>query len=128
MAEEDIEPAPFTIRIDPSTRVREVDPKGYTAAEDRRRHKKKQRKEKPRDEFEEVTAAVALAHERLDAQRLPYRFSVYRRGEEVLVDLLLLNADGSVKEIKVREISRERFEKWIGGIDQSEGLLFDSDG
>ncbi len=91
--------------------------------------KKDQREDKHRDEagnhFQQLAEAAELAHTVLEKNNSPYRFCVYQNGEEVFIDIVIVDEDGKIKEIKKKNITHDEFSTWLNHIEQGEGLFFD---
>ncbi len=91
--------------------------------------KKGQREYKHRDEarnhFQQLAEAAELAHTVLGKNNSPYRFCVYQNGEEVFIDIVIVDEDGKIKEIKKKNITHDEFSTWLNHIEQGEGLFFD---
>ena len=92
--------------------------------------KKKGRQEhKHRDEagdhFQQLSKAAELAHDVLEKNNSPYRFCVYQEGEEVFIDIVIVDDDGKILETKKTNITHEEFTTWLNHIEQGNGLFFD---
>ncbi|HNW91867.1 MAG TPA: hypothetical protein PKM88_03040 [bacterium] len=75
--------------------------------------------------FAELARAVEQAHRRLVAAGSRYRFCVYRAGDEVFIDLVVLGTDGRIFSSRQKNITREQFTQWLENIDKGEGMFFD---
>ncbi|MFQ5714677.1 MAG: hypothetical protein ACE5GU_11665 [Candidatus Scalinduaceae bacterium] len=96
---------------------------------DSKRKKDKQEhkhKEKAGDHFQDLAKAAELAHDTLEKNNSPYRFSVYQREGEVFIDIVIIDEDGKIKETKKKNITHEEFSTWLNHIEQGEGLFFDT--
>jgi uncharacterized FlaG/YvyC family protein len=89
--------------------------------ENPRQHSKKE----ARDYFHTLDTAAEATNERLKKKGLPYRFHVYREGEEVFIDVVALDGQGRIIEEKRKNISHDDFERLIEDVSQFEGLFFD---
>ena len=82
-------------------------------------------KKEARDYFHTLSMAAQATNERLKKKGLPYRFHVYREGEEVFIDVVALDGQGRTIQEKRKNISHDDFERLIEDISQFEGLFFD---
>jgi uncharacterized FlaG/YvyC family protein len=89
--------------------------------ENPRRHLKKE----ARDYFHTLDTAAEATNEVLKKKALPYRFHVYREGEEVFIDVVALDEQGRIIQEKRKNISHDDFERLIEDVSQFEGLFFD---
>ncbi len=91
--------------------------------------KKEQEEHKHRDEagdhFQQLSKAADLANEILKRDKSPYRFRVYQEEEEVFIDIVIVDDDGTIKEAKKTNITHEEFTTWLNHIEQGNGLFFD---
>jgi hypothetical protein len=91
--------------------------------------KKEQEEHKHRDEagnhFQQLSKAAELANDVLKKDKSPYRFSVYQEEEEVFIDIVIVDDDGTIKEAKKTNITHEEFSTWLNHIEQGNGLFFD---
>ena len=91
--------------------------------------KKNQQEHKHRDEagshFQQLSKAAELAHDTLERNHSPYRFCVYQEGEEVFIDIVIIDDDGEIKETKKKNITHDEFSTWLNHIEQGNGLFFD---
>jgi hypothetical protein len=90
--------------------------------------KKEQEEHKHRDEagnhFQQLSKAAELANDVLKKDKSPYRFSVYQEEEEVFIDIVIVDDDGTIKEAKKTNITHEEFSTWLNHIEQGNGLFF----
>lgn len=92
--------------------------------------KKKEKEEhKHKDEagnhFQQLSNAAKLANDVLEKDKSPYRFRVYQEGEEVFIDIVIVDDDLTIKETKKTNITHEEFTTWLNHIEQGNGLFFD---
>jgi hypothetical protein len=91
--------------------------------------KKEQEEHKHRDEagnhFQQLYKAADIANDVLKKDKSPYRFRVYQEGEEVFIDIVIVDDDGTIKEAKKTNITHEEFSTWLNHIEQGNGLFFD---
>jgi hypothetical protein len=84
---------------------------------------------KHRDEagnhFQQLSKAAELAHDVLVKNNSPYRFCVYQEGEEVFIDIVIVDDVGKILETKKTNITHEEFTTWLNHIEQGDGLFFD---
>ncbi len=77
--------------------------------------------------FEALASAAERAHDRLVQTKSPYRFCVYQNDRETFIDIVLLDQNGKIKEIKKRNITHQEFLSLMRHIEKGEGLLIDID-
>ncbi len=91
--------------------------------------KKEQEGYKHRDEagnhFQQLSKAADLANEILKREKSPYRFRVYQEGEEVFIDIVVVDDSGTIVEAKKTNITHEEFTICLNHIEQGNGLFFD---
>ncbi len=97
----------------------------------KREHPHEQR-EKENDEagehFESLRETAGLVNGELEAKKSPYRFYIYREYEDIFINLVRLDQNGRIAEVKKKNITHREFNDLITRIHQGEGLLFDSIG
>jgi len=91
-----------------------------------RREGKRREKRRSKDYFGTLAKRAEVSNEQLAQKKLPYRFRVYQRGDEVFINLVTLDARGKVKTTVRRNITDEDFDRWIEDLSSMEGLFFDS--
>jgi hypothetical protein len=79
----------------------------------------------PRDYIHTIVKAAEASNEKLVKRNLPYRFTVYSEGDQVFIDLIVLDPGGKVISEKKKNISHQDFERLIEDVSQIEGLFFD---
>jgi hypothetical protein len=77
------------------------------------------------DHFQQLSNAAKLANDVLGRDKSPYRFRVYQEGEEVFIDIVIVDDDLTIKETKKTNITHEEFTTWLNHIEQGNGLFFD---
>lgn len=89
-------------------------------------------KEKQNDEaaahFESLKNAADLANRDLESKNSPYRFYIYREFEEIFINLVLLDANGNILEVKKKNITNQEFTDLINNIQNGEGLFYNTVG
>ena len=90
--------------------------------EDQQEHK---HKDEAGDHFQQLSNAAKLANDILERDKSPYRFHVYQEGEEVFIDIVIVDEDLTIKETKKTNITHEEFTTWLNHIEQGNGLFFD---
>ncbi len=90
--------------------------------EDQQEHK---HKDEAGDHFQQLSNAAKLANDTLERDKSPYRFRVYQEGEEVFIDIVIVDDDLTIKETKKTNITHEEFTTWLNHIEQGNGLFFD---
>lgn len=119
---------PVELKTDPTELIHAVDGQRQPSDEERKRRQHKEPEDEAKDHFEELAEAAEEAHKLLIRNRSPYRFCVYRKGEEVLIDVIVLDESGKTRAVMAKEISHDQFTKWLGAIESGEGLFFDVEG
>lgn len=92
--------------------------------EDRNKQHQKQQ-QSAKDNFERLAQAAEDAHEILVKENSPYRFCVYWEGEDVFIDVVILNKEGKIKDITKKKITHDEFTTWLAHIERGRGLLID---
>lgn len=110
--------------IDASVPMRGERP-AAVGGQNRRKRRQRPDSEEAKDHFDELAKEAEVVHKVLDAQDSPYRLCVYRKGEQVFIDVVLLNEKGAIVSITTREITHQPVCKWLQNMDSEEGLLFD---
>jgi uncharacterized FlaG/YvyC family protein len=90
-------------------------------------HKEKQNDEAG-DHFESLKETADLVNRDLEQKNSPYRFYIYQEHEEIYINLVRLDGEGSVVEVKKKNITHQEFTDLIRQIQDGEGLFFDSIG
>jgi hypothetical protein len=88
------------------------------------RHQEETRE--PKDYIHTIARAVEASNEKLSRLRLPYRFCVYSEGNEIFINIVILDAKGAVVAEKKKNISHQEFARLIEDVSQIEGLFVDS--
>ncbi len=78
--------------------------------------------------FESLKDAVNQANGDLEKKKSPYRFYIYREFDETFINLVCLDGNGSIIEVKKKNITHQEFTELIKHIQKGEGLFFDSIG
>jgi len=86
----------------------------------------KKKKEEAKDHFEELAHAAETAHVTLVENKSPYRFCVYKQGEEIFIHIVLLNKKEKIEKTIKKNITHEEFHKILQEIVTKEGLFFDA--
>ncbi|EKD27021.1 MAG: hypothetical protein ACD_79C00923G0002 [uncultured bacterium] len=90
--------------------------------------KKGHKGDKVREHFFELSKLIEELHTKLVKANSPYRFCVYIEGDDIFMDIVILDESGKIKEIKKRNITFEEFEKIIEEITAGHGLYFEAKG
>jgi hypothetical protein len=102
--------------------------KGLGEKRDQQKKEKQQQPEtpkQPKDFVRTITKAAEASNATLMRLSLPYRFRVYAEGEEVFIEIVVLDENGKVITEKKKNISHEEFARLIEDVSQIEGLFFD---
>lgn len=78
--------------------------------------------------FESLKDAADQANDDLEKKKSPYRFYIYQEAGEIFINLVRLDGDGNVAEVKKKNITHQEFAAFIKRIQEGEGLFFDSIG
>ncbi len=78
-----------------------------------------------KDYVKTIITAVEASNKKLISLHLPFRFYAYTQGEEIFIDVLVLDFDGHIISEKKRNISHQDFERLIEDVSQIEGLFVD---
>jgi hypothetical protein len=89
-----------------------------------KQHQEQQPKES-KDYMNTIARATKVSNEKLVKLNLPYRFCVYNEGDEMFIDLVVLDAKGKIVSEKKKNISHQDFERLIEDVSQIEGLFVD---
>ena len=92
--------------------------------------KKRERKqqEKVKDRFHSLAKAAELSNSLLEKNNSPYRFCVYQKDEEVFIDIVILDKNGNILDLKKKNITSQEFSTWMSKIENGDGLFFDATG
>ncbi|MBN2038303.1 MAG: flagellar protein FlaG [Chitinispirillaceae bacterium] len=94
----------------------------------RKEQKRKRPKRHPKEYMHTIGTAAKESNEQLARKGLPYRFCVHESGDEVIIDLVLLDSNGKIEKEIRRNITNEDFDRMIENISSLEGLFFDKTG
>lgn len=97
-----------------------------------RQGEKDQEKYQPRkrvkDYFRTLAKATETSNQQLEEKGVPFRFCVFEKDDRVLIDFVILDAKGKVKESQTKDITNEDFNLWIDNVSRIEGLNIDKTG
>jgi len=117
----------FDLTVKGTDRAQPPNPNEHQS--DQRRKKSKPHRKDVEDEagdrFEELIKATEIAHQKLVERDSPYRFCIYKENGEIMIDIVLLDANGTIKKIMKKNLTHENFSKWMRHIDESEGIFID---
>jgi len=80
----------------------------------------------PKDFIHTIGKAAEASNAKLVRLNLPYRFCVYSKDDEVFIDIVILDQNGTIVSEKIKNISHQDFERLIEDVSQIEGLFIDS--
>jgi len=112
-------------------KVKKINPIPYKlppgSSVDPKKQKKQQedRNNQARYNFELLAKAAEESHAILLKEKSPYRFCVYREGDDVFIDVVILDKEGKIKDIKKKKITYDEFTTWLAHIHGGQGLLID---
>lgn len=119
-------PEPHSIRIASVDPFPRPDPRPrWDRIRRRRRRSERPETEETRHHFTELADAARRIHPVLVTGGVPYRLCVYRRGDEVLLDVAELDDGGRLQDVKGRTITHDPFEPWVLALDRAEGVVVD---
>ena len=108
-----------------SSRDASIDP-------EKKREQPRERREGGQDEaaghFESLKETAGLVNAELEEKKSPYRFYIYRESDDIFINIVRLDAEGKIAEVKRTNITHREFKDLISRIQQGEGLFFDSIG
>ena len=88
----------------------------------------KKKKKKVKDYFKTLAAATEAANKQLQQNNSTYRFCVFKKNNNVLIELVTNDSNGNVTSILTKDITNEDFKQWIEDISHIEGLIIDQKG
>jgi len=88
-------------------------------------HQPRRERDEAKDHFEQLANTAELANKALLQEQSRYRFCIYRKGEDVYIDVVILDENGEVASIVQKEITHEDFARWLAHIEEEEGLVLD---
>ncbi len=112
------------IRVNKSVRIIPQKPP-LKSGKKKEQEEHKQHRDEAGDHFQQLSKAADLANETLEKDKSPYRFRIYQEEEEVFIDIVIVDDDGTIKEAKKTNITHEEFTTWLNHIEQGNGLFFD---
>jgi len=109
--------------------IRKVNESGAFRDQGGRRQRQDQKKRETgddaaRDHFQEISASVAHAHRILEQRQSPYRFHVYRNGDDMFIDIVVLDEHGGSTTIR-KNITDQEFTNIIKNIETLDGVIID---
>ncbi len=78
--------------------------------------------------FGSLKIAADQANNELEKRNSPYRFYIYQEEKDTFINLVRLDGNGNVAEVKRKNITHQEFADLIKHIQEGEGLFFDSIG
>lgn len=113
-------------KVERSQNVDAVHPKEDLLKDESRKKKEKQTPhEETRAHVEELLKAVEKAHDYFLSHHIPYRFCIYKEGEDVFIDIVRLNPSGKAEKTLKKNITREDFWKWMEILESHDGMVLD---
>ena len=111
-------------------KVKKINPIPYELPPNSEVDPKKQKKQENRSNqakyhFEQLAKAAEESHTILLKEKSPYRFCVYREGEDVFIDVVIVDKEGKIRDIKKKKITYDEFTTWLTHIHGGQGLLVD---
>jgi hypothetical protein len=75
--------------------------------------------------FHTISKAAEASNEKLARLKLPYRFRVYTQGDDLFIDVVVLDQNGNIVAEKKKNLSHQDFDRLIEDVSQIEGLFVD---
>jgi uncharacterized FlaG/YvyC family protein len=103
--------------------------KGLGEKRDQQKKGKQQQQDaskQSKDYIPTISRAVDASNEKLVRLNLPYRFSIYSEGDEVFINIVILDKSGKIVSEKKKNISHQEFARLMEDVSQIEGLFIDS--
>jgi len=91
----------------------------------RRQQRRDEDVEEVVDHFEELAGEAEALHYDLVREGSHYRYCIYRKGDRVFIDTVLLDDEGQVASVTTQDITHQPFCKWAQNMGGEEGLLLD---
>jgi uncharacterized FlaG/YvyC family protein len=94
---------------------------------DRGKKKKKQetQEDEAREHFKELSDAAERIHKILQQKNSPFRFCVFKQGDEVFIDVVILDSAGGISKTIKKNITHQEFSDIIKNIETLDGVLID---
>lgn len=110
--------------------IRRVDPSESFSNQSEEKRKKreapsKKEKQEVKDFFDEIVESVERVHTILLQKKSPYRFCVYRDGDEIFIDIVILDEKNSIQNTIKKNITHAEFHEMIKSIESLDGFLLD---
>ena len=94
--------------------------------EQKKKHHQPPAQNETKHHFKELAKETEIYNQKLIASNSPFRFCIYRKGEEIFIDFVVLDdARAKIKKLVQQNITHQDFKQWISHIERGEGLLFD---
>lgn len=75
--------------------------------------------------FKELSLAAKEEQKEPAPEGPKHRLSVYRQGDEMFIDIVMLDEQGGVKSVEREKITHDTYVIWLNHIEEKQGLLFD---
>ncbi len=86
------------------------------------------RRDKAGDHFDELNRAAEISNDDFEKRNLPYRFYLRQEEGEVFIELVVLDSERNITEIREWNITHQSFSEWLSHIERGDGLFVDSRG
>jgi hypothetical protein len=90
------------------------------------KHQQQNPLQQSKDFMHTIGRAAEASNEKLVRLNLPYRFCVYAEGDDVFIDIVILDKNNKIVAEKKKNISQQEFARLIEDVSQIEGLFIDS--
>lgn len=91
-------------------------------------HERREKDDEAAEHFDSLKETADLVNRELEEKNSPYRFYIYREFDDVFINLVRLDSNGKISEVKRKNITHQEFAGLLQQIQQGEGLFFDSTG
>jgi hypothetical protein len=96
------------------------------SSDDGRRNKQQAGKRDVAAYFNTIRKAAETLNQILINKNAPYRFRVYEEGDQILIELMVVDKNGVVTQENRKNITHDDFARLIEDIASGEGLMIDS--
>ena len=105
-----------------------VRPKDEAAEKRRRRNREHgipQDAAEVKDNFPKLAKVTEETNRQLIESKSPYRFCIFRKNNQVWIDLVVLDENGDIIDTVKRNITHEDFNRVLKDVRLTEGLFYD---
>lgn len=91
----------------------------------RKEHQHQQPFKEAKDYLHTIAKAAEVSNAKLAAAHVPYRFCIYEENNEIFINVVCLDKNGTVVKTQKTNISHKDFERLIEDVSLIEGLFVD---